>query len=1100
MKRTIYPIRTTMTLTVLLLSGLHAMAQNGSQGLIPDVPPSPQAVAFNRLGDYQVNNNYGAPDISIPLFEINHHGFKIPLTLHYEASPLKPGYNYDVTGLGWTLSGNSCVSRTIRDIADECAGTPFTQDDFRLSSGAEREYLYYHYNHLLDRLNFQYDIYNIALPSGRTIPFFMYKSGEVMTYRLLSPDSNVKIQCSYSPNSINSFTVTDESGVTYHFTLPEKAANIYQDDPNADRNVTWLLESIDIPAKGSIYYQYTTTPVVINTQNIVREPVVSVCRLYDSRSEWQNEQRFSVKGHFQSQSPRYEMRFLKRIIYGPTNVDFNYKDDRQHMKEIVVSENGDTIRKFSLNVYGSPYIPNWHLNSLAISGQNGEDRLEYGFSYFTNNPGEYTDFWGNCCNAGPNVIGDNGHTVNNYGLDNLGNFNLFFAYDGIGLDRTGIQNQLNGHGVLAQLIENEEGDHSYYYKLKLQTTTDGDTRVPLPPNKHGVLTSITYPNGGQTFFQWENHRFPTATAADGDIVLDRRSQRIMEGGGFRIESMMNYTADGHLASADYYRYGFTLGDVISRDFPLPLPDYLDTGNIAYSDTVNHHTGCGEAVVDPNLFTFMSGFSYSKSLDPDNPSSYSYADPVGFRKMLVGQDSRFKNISVYQAEQGIPVWWEVTFSANKFRSLIGGRHPVVYPEITVYHGQPFDTVECKSKTVYRYDIYKSDFPDYIPDSNYLSDFNQTTAPDTAYFEPLIFQYGFPALSCNEHPADRHQLKSKSDYSFNAANGKWELVSEENYDYDNHNISESGYIFESVFSRENYYPNYENLTYNQIGFNHPLYGAPLRDFYKGISQKLGRHTMTRRATTTLRQGGTRSNYNTSAEEYFYPYSGVLGSRLYSDQLKNEYSLLYDKKDSCTYIGELDGGSDAVVAAMKSRNMLASLSSADTYGLEFSTHLSGSRIVYGQFGNDILPSKIYEWNGDVYEESVRVLSYDSFGNPTEIEDRKTGMHSVFLWDAYGRYMTTMIRNATLSQVQGLLSQLTGTSQSRYAILKSSLVNAQVQTWDYKPLVGVSSHTDTNGQTILYEYDGLGRLKSEKRVVNGISSPEPLRQYEYNYLNPSL
>ena len=35
------------------------------------------------------------------------------------------------------------------------------------------------------------------------------------------------------------------------------------------------------------------------------------------------------------------MRFLKRIIYGPTNVDFNYKDDRQHMKEIVVSENGD---------------------------------------------------------------------------------------------------------------------------------------------------------------------------------------------------------------------------------------------------------------------------------------------------------------------------------------------------------------------------------------------------------------------------------------------------------------------------------------------------------------------------------------------------------------------------------------------------------------------------------------------------------------------------------------------------------------------------------------------------------------------------------------
>ena len=121
-----------MTLTALLLSGFHALAQNSAQGLIPDVPPSPQAVAFNRLGDYQLNNNYGAPDINIPLFEIDFHGYKIPLTLHYEATPLKPGYNYDVTGLGWTLSGNSCVSRTIKDRADEAGrfNNPFTLDSF----------------------------------------------------------------------------------------------------------------------------------------------------------------------------------------------------------------------------------------------------------------------------------------------------------------------------------------------------------------------------------------------------------------------------------------------------------------------------------------------------------------------------------------------------------------------------------------------------------------------------------------------------------------------------------------------------------------------------------------------------------------------------------------------------------------------------------------------------------------------------------------------------------------------------------------------------------------------------------------------------------
>ena len=1094
-----------ITLMALLPTGIHVMAQNAYQGLIPDIPPSPQAAAFNRLGDYQVNNNYGVPDINIPLFEIDFHGFKIPLVLHYEASPLKPGYNYDVLGVGWTLSGNSCVSRTIKDIADECASTPFTLDDFTLSSGSDKEYLYYHYNDLLDQVNFQYDCYNIMLPSGRSIPFFMYKSGGVMTYHTLTPDSNIKISCSVSPNSINSFEVTDETGVTYYFTLPEKATNIFQDDPNADRYVTWLLTSIDIPAKGRIYYQYIDNPVVINAHHILREPIVSVCRLYDSWSEWPNEQKFKVKGCFQSQSPKYEMSFLKRIIYGPTTVDFKYLNDKKHMKEIVVSENNDTIRKFTLNVYGSPYYPNWHLNSLVISGQNDEDRLVYGFSYTNNNPGDYTDYWGNRCNAVPSINPNNGQTNNNYGLDNLGNFNMYFAYDGSGLDWDGMQYQLSHNGVLAQLIENDENDHSYYYKLKLQTTTGGDTRIPTAPFYHGVLTSITYPNGGHTTFNWENHCFPTATAADGDIILDRRSQRIIEGGGFRIESIINYEADGTVASKDFYRYGFTLGDIIRRNFPLPLPDYLDIGNLTLNDTINHHIGCGEAVVDPNLFTFMSGFSYSLSLVSGSNSSYTYSAPIEFRKMLLGQDSYFKNLSVNQGFQGIPIWWEATFSANKFRSLIGSRRPVVYPEITVYHGQPFDTVECKSKTVYRYDIYKTQFPNYTQGGNYLSLSNLTTTPDTAYFECLYFDELYPALSCVEHPAERHQLKSKSDFSYNGCSCLWELVSEEKYEYENHNTSKDGFIFESIFSRENYYPNYENYSYNQLGFNHPLLGFPLRAFYKQATQQLGCSTISEKSTTTLRQGGTRSTFNTMAEKYYYQYPGVLKSRYYSDQLKSIISFTYDKKDSCSYIGDMNGGSDPIIAEMKSRNMLASLVTSETYSYWPIAVLSGSKIDYSSFGNSILPYKLYERNGDVYEESIKVLSYDPFGNPTEIVDLKTGdentgTHSVFLWDTYGRYMTALIRNASLSQVQAVLSQLTGSSQSRYEILKNSLPNAQVQTWDYKPLVGVSSHTDVNGQTILYEYDGLGRLKSEKRIVNGVSEPEILRQYEYNYMNPSL
>ncbi len=1057
LKNTEKPIKTTILLAAMLLSVLYAMAQDTTQGLIPDVPPSPQAVAFNRLGDYQVNNNYGAPDINIPLFEIDFHGYKIPLTLHYEASPLKPGYNYDVTGVGWTLSGNSCVSRTIKDRADEVGrfNNPFTLDSFIDHSGQPKRYM--DYVDELDQLNFQFDSYNIVLPSGRTIPFFMYKSNGVMKYDLLHSDRNVKIECSYGTNSIDSFKVTDENGVKYSFRVADKASNGFENDINAYRNVTWLLTGIDIPTKGTIAFDYTDLRT-INTYTI-SEPIVRISRLFSHRQEDFEENGINAMRTFQSQSPRYKMRFLSRINYGPTRVDFNYYNDGQHMREIVISDHDGTtwktIRKFTLNISGSA------LTSLVISGQDDAERLVYGFAYANNTPGNYTDYWGNLCES--NTIKE------------LGNFNMFFDKEEI--DTTIMKSRLNVNGGPARYIWNKPDDLDCYYKLKLQSTTEGDTRIPTAPNKHGVLLSITYPNGGHTSFNWEKHRFPTATAADGDFVIDRRCQRIIEGGGFRIESIKNYAADGSIASADYYRYGFTLGDIIHRNFPLPLP-----GNLNLNDTVNHHIGCGEAVVDPNLLTFMS-FSYSYNI-------INIKTPINFLWMTIGEPSSFASIG---NDQGTPTWWDAYFSANKFRALLCGRRPVVYPEITVYHGHPFEQNECKSKTVYRYDIYSCQ---HNPYTYYLSSLQQTALPDTAYFEHLYYNdvysgLGGSGLRCREFPDKRHQLKSKSDYSFNTTSGTWDLVSEETYSYNDECISKEGDMLESFLSRGHC----SNHTLPSTG---PLNYFTLRQFYKSVTQWAGRSTMDGKSTTVLRRGGTRSEDNTLSEEYLYLYPSVLNYRKYSDPLKSIDSETYEKEDLFSYIGERNDSSSAVIAAMKSKNMLASLVSAETISfLDSSTILSGIKIDYSSFGNDYLPSVLYERNGDAYEESVRVLSYDSFGNPTEIEDRKTGMHSVFLWDAYGRYMTAMIRNAALSQIQGVLSQLTGDSRSRYSVLKTHLQNSQVQTWDYKPLVGVASHTDENGQTILYEYDGLGRLKSEKRVVEGTAEQENLHEYEYNFIN---
>lgn len=1070
MKTTTNSIRIAITLLALLLPCLHTGAQNGSPELIPDVPPSPQAVAFNRLGDYQVNNNYGAPDINIPLFEIDFHGYKIPLTLHYEATPLKPGYNYDVTGVGWTLSGNSCVSRTIKDIADECTffsySTPFTLNSFLDPSGMQM--MYTDYKDVLNRLNYQYDSYNIVLPSGRTIPFFMYKNDGVMTYDLMPSDGNVKINCTLGTNTIDAFAVTDENGVTYHFTVADKASTGFDNDPNASRNVTWLLTSIVIPAKGTITYDYTEVQS-IHTYT-VEEPVLKVSRLMSQMPEDSQLKRFDVSTLPQPDCPRYRMRFLKSISYGPTRVDFSYQLDGKHMKDIVVSESGDTIRKYTLAINGlSSYGSS--LTSLVISGQNDEDRLVYGFSYWNSNPGDRTDYWGNRC-------------FSNSAKD-VGNFNMFFNKEEDGhvpfLDRNSLQQQLATYNYV-QLLNNEEGDPYYYYKIKLQSTPNGDTRQPTSPELHGVLKRITYPNGGYTEFSFENHRFPTATAADGDFVFDRRSQRIIEGGGFRVKSIINYTVNDSVANEDHYRYGFTLGDIIHRNFPLPLPE-----NLNLNDTVNHHIGCGEAVVDPNLLTFMT-FSYYR------PNYASFINFRQFQKMVLGQDSEAKYMI---NPQGSATWWDALFSADTFRSLLGGRRPVVYPEITVYHGNPDIPSKCRSKTVYKYDIYTVH---HDQQTYYLLSFNQTATADTAYFERIYYDNfsDAPALiSDNSLAAKRHQLRSKSDYSFNTNNNKWDLISEEEYSYNEESLQKIGNIFNSFLSRECRTNNAVMLSGHQW-----LEDFSLGYFYKTSSQNLGRSTMSEKTITTLRQGGTRSRDNTHIERYSYLYPDVLKTKDYTDLIfgiRSEYNSGCDKKDEYSFIGEVENSSDTVITELKSRNMLASLISAETSTLvPWPSKISGGKMDYAFFGNNILPSKLYEANGDVYEESLEVVSYDSYGNPTEVEDLKTGIHSVFIWDTYGRYLLAMIKNATLTQVGNVSQLLSGTSVTRYAALKVLLPNAQIETWDYKPLIGVSSHTNVNGETVLYEYDGLGRLKAEKRVVNGMSEPEILHEYEYNYMNP--
>ena len=128
-----------------------------------------------------------------------------------------------------------------------------------------------------------------------------------------------------------------------------------------------------------------------------------------------------------------------------------------------------------------------------------------------------------------------------------------------------------------------------------------------------------------------------------------------------------------------------------------------------------------------------------------------------------------------------------------------------------------------------------------------------------------------------------------------------------------------------------------------------------------------------------------------------------------------------------------------------------------------------------------------------------YDDKGNVTEVS-KKDGTHIFYIWGYHQSQPIAKIVNATYAQVTSYVNELQVKSNSnnesdlKLALnnLRNNLPNAQVTTFTYIPLVGVSSVTDPRGYTMYYVYDNFNRLMLIKDGDEKI-----IKRYEYKYKN---
>lgn len=1040
-------------LIILMLPFSHksvSQTQSLPVSMVPNIPATPQAEALKRLGEYKADNPYGMPDISIPLYELDYFGYKIPFVLKYEAQPIHPGYNYDVYGRGWKMSGASCVSRTIRGLADE-------KRDFKIDTDYLTEYRTLPYNNSVfensKNFNFRYDQFNAVLPSGRSFSFFIRKEGSGnLIYDIQGSDSDVKIQCEYTTSEITAFNITDEDGVKYNFTLPDKATNAWASV--GESNVTWSLTSIEVPNVGNIYYSYGDLKSIYTYTT--DEPVLNVRQVfpysYDLENTTFTEDPYWFSVNQQQISSVYKMRFLKSITSDVFSFTLNYMSDGTHISSIEVKECGELVRKIDFSLRSGEYS----LSSLTFKGSNDTDKLVYKFEYSPYSPGNKTDFWGNYCNNGRS--------------SDIGNFTFYISNISGDLPQSG--------GLVAsavKVLEKGSTDIQSYHKLKAQYSSTGDSRQPDNPNNHCILRSIIYPNGGKTTFTFENHRFVSANRSDGGMEFDRRKQRILEGGGYRIKSILNYSSEGILVSQDEYRYGYTYGQIRASNFPLPN---------ASNKQDWQHIGCGEPVVDPNLLTFLNYDMSSSS-------------PSFFLNMITGITNggisgSFENINVTQSYQN-PWWYDFRLSAINFRNLLNSRNAVAYPEITVYHGDVGEYEQNKrgaiGKTVYKYDIFDTEFS-----AGYLNQFSNKGRPDTAYFEHI--KYVDNMLVSDEHPARRAQLVSKTVYS-NASTGNdvcYKEISREDYRYYNYETYVStGYVYNNRYSLGHSIVHDLNASLGRPNFS-------LIEFYTGVTDIIGKSRLSQKDIKETRLAGSLANQIGTTETFSYRYGDNISVRTYWDNGQKQSLVKYpaDIKDT-----------SIVAQAMIAKNMLAipilhDISSNSYMG---QVPIEGTKINYADFGGKILPWIYCVKKGDNYEPLYQVNKYSRYGRPLEIKNRMTNVITSYIWGYIDRYLIAEIVNATREEVENALACVSGgiytngkLDMSKLNMLRNYLPNSEISTWTYTLGAGINLFTDKNGHVSGYEYDAMGRLVNEvvydNNVINS-SNRRITKSYSYEYKN---
>ena len=235
----------------------------------PDVSPkSPEASAFQKYGESEINEYTGNPAISIPLYNLSYKGIEIPISLTYDGGGIQVAQEASWVGLGWSLNVGGCINYVCQGSNDQWLGRhgSWEKDYYRILNSNPAPYFKMNSNFaevgfvsdtqsdnihemLQDLKNGQaeFDYYSVNI-LGHSFLFF--KDPYTNEYKIIGASDDV-----YKIKELDNkeWEIIDVNGISYTFSEKEYS----KESSWGDFISAWYLTQITIPSGGYIYFDYS---------------------------------------------------------------------------------------------------------------------------------------------------------------------------------------------------------------------------------------------------------------------------------------------------------------------------------------------------------------------------------------------------------------------------------------------------------------------------------------------------------------------------------------------------------------------------------------------------------------------------------------------------------------------------------------------------------------------------------------------------------------------------------------------------------------------------------------------------------------------------